>query len=127
MVIDYRCLNMQTLTDKFPIPRIDDIMTELSTFLLFIILDGAHGFLQIDTNKHLKHKAAFVIPDGLFERLLWKNVVMNLVPEQRSKLVPSLLGDFWMSRFFISGNPIGRSTSKFSSIDKPSLYRLAFN
>lgn len=48
MVVDYRRLNAQTLKDKFPMPRIDDIITQLSTFLLFIINNGAHGFLQID-------------------------------------------------------------------------------
>ncbi|UYV79392.1 hypothetical protein LAZ67_17002449 [Cordylochernes scorpioides] len=47
LVVDYRRLNIQTAKDKFPLPRIDDLLEGLRNAKFFTTLDLAHGYLQI--------------------------------------------------------------------------------
>ncbi|UYV72204.1 hypothetical protein LAZ67_9002170 [Cordylochernes scorpioides] len=46
LVVDYRRLNIQTVKDKFPLPRIDDLLEGLRNAKFFTTLDLAHGYLQ---------------------------------------------------------------------------------
>lgn len=47
VVIDYHLLNEQMVDDEYPLPRIDDILDQLSNAKYFTTLDLASGFHQI--------------------------------------------------------------------------------
>ena len=67
MCVDYRKLNSVTKPDKFPLPRIDDLLDQLGKSKYFSTLDLAAGFWQIRMNDSSKEKTAFVTQNGLFE------------------------------------------------------------
>ncbi|KMQ81998.1 polyprotein of retroviral, partial [Lasius niger] len=73
LVVDYRRLNSQTIKDKFPLPRIDDLLERLQDCELFTTLDLAHGYLQIPLTEEAKLKTAFITADetGQFERMIF--------------------------------------------------------
>ncbi|UYV70994.1 hypothetical protein LAZ67_8001358, partial [Cordylochernes scorpioides] len=73
LVVDYRRLNIQTVKDKFPLPRIDDLLEGLRNAKFFTTLDLAHGYLQIPLTDKAELKTAFITPDGTgqYERMIF--------------------------------------------------------
>ena len=86
---DYRPLNKHTIQDKYPLPNIDDIFTDMVDAKIFIKLDLEQGYHEIPVKEEDKAKTAFwgarrqlyewnVFPYGLknappfFQRLLDK-------------------------------------------------------
>ena len=67
MCIDYRGLNKLTVKDRYPIPRIDDLLDILAGSSVFSLLDMAQGFRQIRINEDDVHKTAFNTRYGQFE------------------------------------------------------------
>ena len=67
MCIDYRNLNKITTPDPFPIPRIDDLIDELSNATYLTKIDLNKGFLQIPVLERDKPKTAFQTLWGKFE------------------------------------------------------------
>lgn len=67
MVIDYRKLNENTVEDKYPLPRIDEILDNLGKCTYFTTLDLAQGFHQIEVHPNSVEKTAFTVPNGHFE------------------------------------------------------------
>jgi len=58
LVIDYRKLNKVTISDRYPIPEIGEIIAQLGDNKFFSILDLKVGFYQIplkDTDIEKKH------------------------------------------------------------------------
>jgi len=51
LVIDYRQINKKLLADKFPLPRIDDILDQLGSAKFFSCLYLMSGFHQITLEK----------------------------------------------------------------------------
>ncbi|GBN45578.1 Retrovirus-related Pol polyprotein from transposon 297 [Araneus ventricosus] len=91
LVIDYRRLNSQTIKDKFPLPKIDDLLEQLHDCSFFTTLDLAHGCLQIPLTENAKQKTAFITPDetGQFERMRFG---LTNVPEEFQRLMYLALG-----------------------------------
>lgn len=67
MVIDYRKLNSVTVPDKYPIPEINDILSNLGRNVFFTILDLKSGFHQIPLREKDVEKTAFSVNHGKFE------------------------------------------------------------
>jgi len=65
--VDYRKLNACTVKDSFPLPRIDDILDQLSGNNWFSILDLKSGYWQIKICARDKEKTAFSIGNGLWQ------------------------------------------------------------
>ena len=67
MVIDYRKLNDNTIEDKYPLPRMDDILENLGKCSYFRTLHLAQGFHQIPVHKDSIEKTAFTVENGHYE------------------------------------------------------------
>jgi len=65
--VDYRKLNSKTVKDSFPLPRIDDILDQLSGNTWFSTIDLKSGYWQIKINSKDKEKTAFSIGNGLWQ------------------------------------------------------------
>jgi hypothetical protein len=65
--VDYRKLNEKVVSNQYPLPLIDDILTYLNGCKWFCTLDMNSGYWQIPVREEDKHKTAFITPDGLWE------------------------------------------------------------
>lgn len=66
-VTDYRLLNDQTVKNRYPLPRADQLFDKLARARYFSKIDLRTGFYQILIAKEDRHKTAFVTSQGLFE------------------------------------------------------------
>lgn len=66
MCVDYRALN-QTVKNKYPLPRIDDLLDRLQGASVFSSLDLQSGYHQIRIASEDVSKTACSTPLGLFE------------------------------------------------------------
>ena len=67
MCIDYRALNSQTVTDSFPLPRIDELLSRINGARYFSRLDLRDGYHQIPVGESSRQMTAFTCRYGTFE------------------------------------------------------------
>ena len=66
MVIDYRALNKITVKNRYPLPRIDDLLDQLQGATHFSSLDLTSGYHQVPLHPTDVPKTAFRTPMGSF-------------------------------------------------------------
>lgn len=66
MVIDYRQLNKKLVADKFPLPRVDEILDQLGRAKYFSCLDLMSGFHQIPLELPSRDFTSFSTDNGSF-------------------------------------------------------------
>ena len=68
LCIDYRKLNNVTIPDHEPIPRMDDLLDQLSNVKYFTSLDVTSGYWHVKRKpENVVHKSAFVTQQGHYE------------------------------------------------------------
>jgi hypothetical protein len=67
MCVDYRQLNKLTVRDRFPLPRIDDLLDQLAHCTVFSSLDLQSGYHQIRITDSDVEKTAFTTHFGQFQ------------------------------------------------------------
>ncbi|GES76231.1 enzymatic polyprotein, putative [Rhizophagus clarus] len=65
--VDYRKLNAVTITDAYPLLRIDELLEKYRTAKWFTSLDLAAGFHQVEMVEEDKEKTVFICSKGLYE------------------------------------------------------------
>ncbi|GET53867.1 retroviral-like aspartic protease 1 [Rhizophagus irregularis DAOM 181602=DAOM 197198] len=58
--IDFRKINQMTITDAYPLPRIDDLLEKFRVAKWFTTIDLASGYWQIEMKEEDKEKTAFI-------------------------------------------------------------------
>jgi hypothetical protein len=64
---DYRPLNLQTRRDAFPMPLVEDVISQLGRAAWFSALDLQSGFWQIKMAPKYMSKTALITKSGLYE------------------------------------------------------------
>ena len=67
MCIDYRALNQITIKNRYPLPRIDDLLDQISGSVIFTKIDLRTGYYQIRVKAEDVPKTAFRTKFGHFE------------------------------------------------------------
>jgi len=104
MVIDYRALNKKTVRDRFPLPRIADLLDRLTNARYFSKMDLQQGFYQIRVRAEDVPKTAFFGGDGLYEMLVmpmgmcnspstFQRMMRNVIPQHMDSFVCVYLDD----------------------------------
>ena len=65
--VDYRRLNLASVKDAYPLPRIDDTLDMLAGKRWFSTLDLASGYWQVSLSPEARCKTAFATHSGLFQ------------------------------------------------------------
>ena len=66
LCVDYRHLNQVTISDCYPLPRIDDLIDEVGRAHYITKIDLLKGYHQIALTLESREITAFVTPDGLY-------------------------------------------------------------
>jgi hypothetical protein len=67
MCVDYRALNKVIVANRYPLPRIDDLLDKMQGATVFSTLDLLSAYHQIRLTDEDIPKSAFRTPTGLYE------------------------------------------------------------
>ena len=98
--VDYRRLNLATVKDAYPLPRIDDTLDMLAGKQWFSTLDLASGYWQVSLSPEARCKTAFATHSGLFQFRLMLFGLCN-APATFERLMDQVLQGLRWSRCLV--------------------------
>lgn len=66
MCVELREVNKAIITDCYPLPHIDEMLTSLRGATVFSTIDLANAYYQIPLHEECRNITAFITHDGLF-------------------------------------------------------------
>src|SRR3954471_6140466 len=84
MCVDYLPLNLATIKNKYPLPRINDLYDQLVGSVIFSKMDLRLGYHQIRIREEDIPKMAFTTRYGLYEYIVMSFRFTNAPPHSRS-------------------------------------------
>lgn len=69
LCVDYRRLNAVTVSDSYPLPRMDDLLQAAKRTSYMTTLDLRSGYHQVEVHERDRDKTTFVTPFGTFRYL----------------------------------------------------------
>jgi len=91
-VMDYRALNVITVKNRYPIPRIADLIESLSKASIFTKIDLRWEYNNIHIREENEWKMAFITRQGLFETTVMYFGFSNALATFQS-MMNDILGD----------------------------------
>lgn len=80
LCIDFRNVNIKTITDAYPLPNITDILDQLGNSIYFSTLDLERGYWQVEMDEKDREITAFKANGKLYEWLRMPMGVKNAAP-----------------------------------------------
>lgn len=96
--IDYRKLNDKVIPDKYPMPRIEDIIDNLHNNKYFSVFDVRSGFWHIRVRKDDVAKTAFITQNGHYEWLVMPFGFKN-APAIFQRAIRNLIEKYSLTKF----------------------------
>jgi hypothetical protein len=93
MCIDYRALNEVTVKNKYPLPRIEDLIDQLRGASVFLKIDLRSGYHQLRIRPSDIPKIAFITKYGLYEFMV-KSFGLTNAPAYFMYLMKSVFMDY---------------------------------
>ena len=67
LCVDYRRLNQMTQEDRYPMPRVEELLEQLGSARFITTLDLTKGYYQVSVHPDDREKTAFMGPMGKFQ------------------------------------------------------------
>ena len=100
LCVDYRRINKVICRDRFPMPRIDDVLDALQGAKIFTTLDLENGFFHVPVEEKSRKYTSFVVPGGQYE-FLYVPFGLSILPAVFLKFVSFIFRDLIRQKIVI--------------------------